>query len=98
LLPLRINATSFAPNEAALAFGKGFSKQSGQKQGEPKQAKAFLNLSPKGNLTEAATNFYAMLATLEKTSAVAIAVSPIPNEGLGVVLNNRLERAVSSTK
>ena len=87
LLPLRLGANRFNPDEAALGFGNNATKG---------KARAFLNLSPQGNLKQAATNFYAMLARLERTpKATCIAVSPIPDEGLGRVLNNRLQRATA---
>ncbi len=54
-----------------------------------------LNLSPAGNLTEAAANLFAMLRALDKTGAKTIAVMNIPEEGLGVAINDRLRRAAA---
>jgi L-threonylcarbamoyladenylate synthase len=69
-------------NEALLAFGPAITG-----------AQATLNLSPSGNLSEAAANLFAMLRDLDKSNASAIAVMPIPHDGLGESINDRLERA-----
>jgi L-threonylcarbamoyladenylate synthase len=55
---------------------------------------AKLNLSPRGDLKQAAANLFAMLRALDKSSA-AIAVSPIPKTGLGEAINDRLQRAAA---
>ena len=55
---------------------------------------ARLNLSPRGDLKEAAANLFAMLRELDK-SASLIAVSPIPDYGLGEAINDRLQRAAA---
>jgi len=78
---LRLNARDTQPGEALLAFG-------------PPGSGAALNLSPAGDLNEAAANLFAMLRTLDKTSN-AIAVMPIPDEGLGEAINDRLLRAAA---
>ncbi|MEX0277963.1 MAG: L-threonylcarbamoyladenylate synthase [Ruegeria sp.] len=52
------------------------------------------NLSVDGNLNEAAANLFAALHDLDKTGR-PIAVSPIPNDGLGVAINDRLKRAAA---
>ena len=56
-----------------------------------------LNLSQSGNLTEAARNLFSHLHKLDKTSkklgGKTIKVAPIPKEGLGLSINDRLERA-----
>ncbi len=80
--PLRLNATSFRADEAALGFGAF-----------PPGGEVRLNLSPRGDLRQAAANFYAMLAELEKSSCKRIAVAPIPARGVGIALNDRLARA-----
>jgi L-threonylcarbamoyladenylate synthase len=51
-------------------------------------------LSPHGDLREAAANLFAMLRALDK-NAGAIAVSPIPQTGLGEAINDRLSRAAA---
>ena len=80
--PLRLDATSVAPGEALLAFGTPV-------QG----ATNMLNLSPGANLVEAAANLFSMLRTLDASDASAIAVMPIPAQGLGEAINDRLARA-----
>ncbi|MEM1037274.1 MAG: L-threonylcarbamoyladenylate synthase [Pseudomonadota bacterium] len=74
---LRLNAENVAPDEALLGFGN---------------TDATLNLSPSGNLTEAAANLFTMLRQLDETHH-KIAVSRIPNRGIGEAINDRLTRA-----
>jgi len=81
---VRLNAKEAKPGEAYLAFGKR----------EP-EADIIRNLSPTKDLREAAANLFAMLHTLDMLGADSIAVAPIPNEGLGVAINDRLERAAA---
>lgn len=76
---LRLNATTYEPGEASLGFGPG---------------EATLNLSPSGNLAEAAANLFAMLRELDR-SHDRIAVAPIPDTGLGRAINDRLVRAAN---
>lgn len=83
-LHLRLNATSPLEGEAYLAFGSTHYK-----------GNHILNLSPSGNLTEAAANLFKMLRILDKPSFTRISVGPIPNTGLGVALNDRLQRAAA---
>jgi L-threonylcarbamoyladenylate synthase len=54
-----------------------------------------LDLSPAGDLKEAAANLFAFLRTLDATGAPAIFVAPIPFEGLGAAINDRLRRAAA---
>lgn len=77
--PVRLNADGPDPGEAFLAFG-------------PAGDQAF-NLSPSGDLAEAAANLFAMLRAADRTRPAAIAVAPIPDEGLGEAINDRLNRA-----
>jgi len=80
-LPLRLNATHVKADEALLGFGPG---------------PATLNLSPVGDLVEAAANLFAMLRTLDEPSKFrAIAVMPIPAAGIGIAINDRLARAAA---
>ena len=79
---LRLNATSVFAGEALLAFGKDL----------PSNADLTRNLSPKANLEQAAVNLFAMLRELD-VLATRIAVMPVPNEGLGRAINDRLRRA-----
>lgn len=80
--PLRLNATGFRPGEAILGFG-------------PTDAPVTLNLSPRGDLTEAAANLFRMMRQLDTDPYTAIAVVPIPSLGLGVAINDRLQRAAT---
>ncbi len=74
---LRLNVDEPDPGEAYLGFGAG---------------EATLNLSPSADLTEAATNLFAMLRALDDQYD-RIAVAPIPTHGLGEGINDRLTRA-----
>lgn len=74
-----------APGEAYLAFG--------QMRGlDPDN---FRNLSPNGDLFEAAANLFAYLRELDGTAPSSIAVAPIPEVGLGLAINERLRRAAA---
>ena len=53
-----------------------------------------LNLSPAGDLAEAAANLFAMLRALDAL-APRIAVAPVPQHGLGLAINDRLRRAAA---
>jgi L-threonylcarbamoyladenylate synthase len=54
-----------------------------------------LNLSPAGDLDEAAANLFAMLRALDQPEIRAIAVMPIPRRELGEAICDRLERAAA---
>ena len=82
---VRLNATGVEAGEALLAFGAPASGADG--------AAAVMNLSPRGDLNEAAANLFGYLRALDTTRAKAIAVMPIPEEGLGEAINDRLRRA-----
>jgi L-threonylcarbamoyladenylate synthase len=81
-LPVRLGAASAEPGEALLGFG-------------PAAPKDTLNLSPTGDLQEAAANLFAMLRQLDDPKHRAIAVMPVPDTGLGVAINDRLRRAAA---
>ncbi|NIA70775.1 threonylcarbamoyl-AMP synthase [Pelagibius litoralis] len=83
--PLRLEATSVAADEALLAFGPQ----------APSGAAVTLNLSPAGDLAEAATRLFACLRELDESDAGAIAAMPIPESGLGAAINDRLRRAAA---
>ena len=83
-LPVRLNATGGGAAEAYLGFGD----DSGVAGGAVR-----MNLSPRGDLNEAAANLFALLRALDKPTFSSIAVAPIPNVGLGVAINDRLRRA-----
>ncbi|HEV2956884.1 MAG TPA: L-threonylcarbamoyladenylate synthase [Xanthobacteraceae bacterium] len=86
--PLRLGADTIAPHEALLAFGPSLPPGAAQ-------ALALLNLSPAGDLVEAAANLFAHLRVLDRAGARAIAVMPVPREGLGEAINDRLTRAAA---
>lgn len=75
---LRLNAEGPESGEGYLGFGPG--------------VREGLNLSPEGDLAEAATKLFAMLRALDARFD-RIAVAPIPQEGLGEAINDRLARA-----
>jgi L-threonylcarbamoyladenylate synthase len=82
---LRLEAESVAPGEALLAFGPAL--PSGVEH-----AAAVLNLSGRGDLIEAAANLFSHLRALDARGVASIAVMPIPHEGLGEAINDRLAR------
>ncbi len=84
-LPLRLNAREVRPDEGLLAFGAD----------EPGGAALTHNLSPAGDLREAAANLFAHLHALDRPDLAGIAVVPIPAEGLGAAINDRLRRAAA---
>jgi L-threonylcarbamoyladenylate synthase len=84
-LTLRLNAVAARPGEALLAFGPH----------PPSDFAEMLNLSPSGDLAEAAANFFAMLRRLDRPEFTGIAAMPIPDEGLGRAINDRLRRAAA---
>jgi len=51
------------------------------------------NLSPSGDLVEAAANLFTLLRAADRMCPAAIAVAPIPTQGLGEAINDRLRRA-----
>jgi len=80
---LRLEARHARPGEALLGFGPDAPQDTA------------LNLSPSGDLEEAAANLFAYLRELDASGAEAIAVMPIPREGLGEAINDRLARAAA---
>ncbi|MBF0167160.1 MAG: translation factor Sua5, partial [Alphaproteobacteria bacterium] len=54
-----------------------------------------LNLSPSGDLVEAASHLFAFLRKLDRPGVAAIAVMPIPDHKLGLAINDRLRRAAA---
>uniref|UniRef100_Q07ID0 Threonylcarbamoyl-AMP synthase n=1 Tax=Rhodopseudomonas palustris (strain BisA53) TaxID=316055 RepID=Q07ID0_RHOP5 len=83
---VRLDATRVEPGEALLAFGSPLP------QGADLAA-TVLNLSARGDLTEAAANLFGHLRALDGASPRGIAVMPVPHEGLGEAINDRLARA-----
>jgi len=85
---LRLEAKKVHASEALLAFGPRAIPGAAS-------AVAALNLSPKGDLIEAAANLFAHLRALDRPDVTCIAVMPIPQDGLGEAINDRLARAAA---
>lgn len=77
---MRLNVETPRPGERLLGFG---------------HVEAALNLSPSEDLVEAAANLFAMLHQMDADGDTPIAVSPIPDHGLGRAINDRLRRAAA---
>lgn len=80
---VRLNVINPEMNEAYLAFG------------DTNQVENMLNLSPSGDLEEAASNLFSMMRSLDQLNLKTISVAPIPKSGVGVAINDRLERAAA---
>jgi L-threonylcarbamoyladenylate synthase len=81
---LRLDADAPRAGEALLAFGP-----------PPPFAGTTLNLSPRGDLIEAAANLFSHLRALDASGAQSIAVMSVPHDGLGEAINDRLARAAA---
>jgi L-threonylcarbamoyladenylate synthase len=79
--PVRLEVEEPAPGEVWLAFGAAT------------QSPMIFNLSPRGDLAEAAANLFTFLRAADRLAPTAIAVAPIPRSGLGEAINDRLKRA-----
>ncbi|MGI3169217.1 L-threonylcarbamoyladenylate synthase [Pseudooceanicola sp. C21-150M6] len=77
---MRLNATVAEPGEVMLGFGA---------------TGGDLTLSASGDLIEAASNLFRMMHALDEMGAERIAVAPVPDEGLGRAINDRLRRAAA---
>ncbi len=86
--PLRLEAFSAEVDEALLGFGPVL--------GAGTRPAGFRNLSDAGDLYQAASNLFDALHELDALAARAIAVMPIPEEGLGRAINDRLRRAAGA--
>ncbi len=82
---VRLNASELRPGEVLLAFGPPL----------PGSQTSTVNISPTGDLVEAAANLFAALRQLDQMGADTIAVMPIPQTGLGEAINDRLNRAAA---
>ncbi len=82
---VRLNSRDVRPGEALLAFGKDAPETNGP----------CINLSPSGDLREAAAGFFSALRELDAKGCETIAVMPIPDRGLGEAINDRLLRAAA---
>jgi len=78
--PLRLNATEADTDEFLIGFGS---------------IEGDANLSPSGDLVEAAAQLFDLLHEADASECAKIAVSPIPDDGLGVAINDRLRRAAA---
>lgn len=87
-LPMRLNVRQFEADDAALLFDCP----------TPKQCVAHAHLSRKGDLEQAAANLYTMMRRLDHSPARRIAVSSIPQHGVGLAINDRLQRAAFGSK
>ena len=82
---LRLEASSVQAGEALLAFGAVLPPGAAE-------AARVLNLSPRGDLIEAAANLFSHLRALDTPGVTMIAVMPVPQHGLGEAINDRLRR------
>ncbi len=78
--PVRLHATTAKPHEFHIGFGS---------------VAGDANLSPTGDLTEAAARLFDLLHIAEASGRTAIAVAPVPETGLGLAINDRLKRAAA---
>lgn len=78
--PLRLDVTSAEPGEFLIGFGP---------------IKGDATLSPSGDLIEAAANLFDLLHCADNSAKARIAVTSIPQEGLGAAINDRLKRAAA---
>ncbi len=83
---LRLDCAAPAADEVWLGFG-------------PAARAADLNLSPNGDLVEAAAALFAALREIDRLGRVSgkarACVSPVPDTGLGRAINDRLRRAAA---
>ena len=82
---LRLGAASAHAGEALLAFGPAGPRHDGP----------MINLSERADLIEAAARLFSALRELDATGVASIAVMPIPQQGLGEAINDRLRRAAA---
>lgn len=84
---VRLDVDTVYPGEALLAFGPDLPR-------DADRAAVTINLSPRGDLIEAAARLFSALRELDGKSAT-IAVAPIPSTGLGEAIVDRLRRAAA---
>lgn len=85
---MRLDAAEVEAGEALLAFGP-------RRIVGAERAVAVLNLSEAGDLREAASNLYGHMKALDRAGAAVIAVEPVPQDGLGEAIADRLKRAAA---
>ena len=81
-IPLRLNTNYAKKNEAFIHFTK-----------KSKSKNDHFTLTKKGSMKEAAKNLFSLLRLIKKKGYSSIAVSKIPNKGLGLAINDRLKKA-----
>jgi L-threonylcarbamoyladenylate synthase len=81
---LRLDAKEALQGEALLAFGRAVPSTG-----------FVINLSPAGDLLEAAANLFAALRAFDAAGSARVAVMTIPETGLGAAINDRLRRAAA---
>jgi L-threonylcarbamoyladenylate synthase len=86
--PVRLEARDVRPGEVLIRFG-------GAALPGEKDAALVLDLSPAGDLAEAAANLFGYMKRADALGAASIAFSPIPAVGLGEAINDRLQRAAA---
>ncbi len=79
--PLRLNARDAAQDEYLIGFG---------------EVAGDISLSPAGDPVEAAANLFDHLHRADASNKPRIAVAPVPSEGLGAAINDRLQRAAAA--
>ncbi|WP_428032668.1 L-threonylcarbamoyladenylate synthase [Ancylobacter sp.] len=87
-VPVRLDAHELTPGEALLTFA-------GARPPGTSAASLVRDLSPAGDLVEAAARLFALLRELDGSGASAIAVVPLPRHGLGEAIADRLRRAAA---
>jgi L-threonylcarbamoyladenylate synthase len=85
---LHMNVSSVSPADVLIGFA-------GERPSGWKSARAVFDLSPRGDLTEAAANLFSTMKQADAAGAERIAVVPIPQVGLGEAINDRLRRAAA---
>ncbi|WOC15355.1 L-threonylcarbamoyladenylate synthase [Pseudochrobactrum sp. MP213Fo] len=85
---MRLNSEEVREGEALLAFGF-------DRANHAERAVMVLNLSPSGDLHEAAVHLFDYMKQLDAAGAATIAVEPVPHHGLGEAINDRLSRAAA---
>ncbi len=77
---VRLNATEQEADEVLIGFG---------------EIEGIMNLSSSSNLEEAAHNLFKFIRNADKLNPNCIAIAPIPNQGVGIAINDRLRRAAA---
>ena len=81
--PLRLNARRAEDDEFLIGFG---------------EIDGDANLSARGNLVEAATRLFDLLHQADASGKLRIAIAPVPQDGLGRAINDRLQRAAAGSQ